>query len=68
MAIISSSMENAWRTVKPAATVRRAQGWAAVLVVAIGLGGCTNTSAFTEVLENLNKTLTSIAVLKKGGD
>ncbi len=48
--------------------MRAAQGWAAVLVVAIGLGGCTNTSAFTEILENLNKTLTSIAVLKKGAD
>jgi hypothetical protein len=60
-------MENAWRADKLAATLRGAQRWAAVLVVAIGVGGCTNTSGFTEFLENLNKTLTSIAVIKKGG-
>ena len=61
-------MENAWRAGKSGTTLRGTQGWAAVLVVAIGLGGCANTSAFTEILENLNKTLTSIAVLKKGAD
>jgi hypothetical protein len=43
-------------------------GWAAILVVAIGLGGCSSTTEFTKILENLNKTLTSIAVIKKGGD
>ena len=42
------------------------RGLLAVLVLGVA-GGCSSTSGLTEILENLNQTLTSIAVLKKGG-
>ena len=60
-------MENAWRTDRLNAPLRIARAWAAMVVVALGVGGCADTKAFTEILEEINRTLTAIAVLKKGG-
>lgn len=42
------------------------RGMMAILILGM-VGGCSNSSGMTEILKNLNKTLTSIAVLKKGG-
>ena len=39
---------------------------AAALCAALCTAGCAQSGTFTEILENLNKTLSSLAVLKKG--
>ena len=61
-------MASVWRIDVLGAAARRARALVAVATVAVGVGGCADMAGFTEILENLNRTLTSIAVLKKGGD
>ena len=41
---------------------------AVAAIAVLSAGGCANSAELKQILENVNKTLTEIAVLKKGLD